>query len=54
MKELADGEVKRLGGGEVGDSGQSGGMVQLLYGGEVKGLVESGGECCESKASSFT
>ena len=32
MKELADGEVKLLGGGEV-DSGQSGGMVQLLNGG---------------------
>ena len=54
MKELADGEVKLLGGGEVGDSGQSVGVVQWLNGGEVKGLVESGGKWCESKASSFT
>ena len=38
----------------MGDSGQSGGMVQLLNGGEMKGLVESGGKWCESKASSFT
>ena len=38
----------------MGNSGKSGGMVQWLNVGEVKGLVECGGKWCESKASSFT
>ena len=38
----------------MGGSGQSGGVVQWLNGGEVKGLVECGGKWCELKATSFT